>query len=104
MQRLKNLAISIVTLALVAFPSTTSSRNQGNPAPPQSQNPPQAKFRKANNKIPNRYIVVLEDDVAGNDSPREVRLERIREIANSHALAHLGRVDYLYETALKDMR
>ena len=101
MQRLKNLAISIVTLALVAFPSTTSSRNQGNPAPPQSQNPPQAKFRKANNKIPNRYIVVLEDDVAGNDSPREVRLERIREIANSHALAHLGRVDYLYETALK---
>jgi subtilisin family serine protease len=95
MQRLKNLAVLIAILALVALPLTTSSHNQNNPSRSQ------AKLRKVKNKIPNRYIVVLNDDVASDDSPREDRLERVREIANSHALAHLGRVDYLYETALK---
>lgn len=95
MQRLKNLAVLIAILALVALPSVTSSHNQRNPGGSQG------KLRKVKNKIPNRYIVVLNDDVASDDSPREVRLERVREIANSHAATHLGRVDYLYETALK---
>jgi subtilisin family serine protease len=112
MHRLKYLALSIVALALVLLPSTTSSQNQGNPSeflpprtsrpePPQDSRRPQVKFRKVQNAIPNRYIVVLNDDVASDDNPREARLERVREIANSHALAHSGRVDYLYETALK---
>lgn len=112
MQRLKNFAISIVILALVALPSTTSSQNQENskefstrrtspPETPQGSRRPQAKFKKVPDAIPNRYIVVLNDDVVSDDNPREVRLERVREIANSHALAHLGRVDHLYETALK---
>jgi subtilisin family serine protease len=56
---------------------------------------------KRQNAIPNRYIVVLDDDVANDDNPREVRLERVTEIANSHALTHVGRLDYIYETALK---
>lgn len=112
MSRVRNLAISIVLLALVAFPSITSSRNQdhrpgsspqrtSHPAPLQRSGP-QTKFVKVKkDKIPNRYIVVLNDDVADDDSPREARFERVREIANSHALAHAGRVDNIYETALK---
>ena len=95
MQRLRIFAISIAILALVALPSTTSSHNQRN------SNRSEAKLRKVKNKILNRYIVVLNDDVASDDSPPEARLERVREIANDHALTHLGRVDYLYETALK---
>src|SRR5678815_4926887 len=95
MQRLRIFAISIAILALVALPSTTSSHNQRNP------NRSEAKLRKVKNKILNRYIVVLNDDVASDDSPPEARLERVREIANDHAQTHLGRVDYLYETALK---
>lgn len=107
MKRLKNFAVSIVLLALVAFPSITSSQNQrfpqktSGPEASQASRSQETKFRKTQNAIPNRYIVVLNDDVVSDDNPREVRLQRVREIANSHALAHHGRVDYLYETALK---
>ena len=112
MLRMKNFAISIILLSLVALPSTTSSHRQENspdfspqrtslPDTPQRSRGPQSKFVKVQNAIPNRYIVLLNDDVVSNDSPREARLERVREIANEHALAHAGRVDYLYETALK---
>jgi subtilisin family serine protease len=102
MQHLRNFAvfavsISIGILALIALPSITSSQGQGSQGPRRAQ----TKFRKVQNAIPNRYIVVLNDDVADSNSPREVRLERVRDIANSHALAHSGRVDHLYETALK---
>jgi len=100
MQRFKYLAVSIALLTLVALPSTTSSHN------PRSQGPQglrreQTKFVKRSKAIPNRYIVVLNDDVADDDSPREARLQRVTEIANTHALAHNGRPDYIYETALK---
>ena len=112
MPYLKNFAVTIVLLALVALPSTTSSHNQqfspeffpqrtsGSQAP-QASRRAQTKFEKRPNAIPNRYIVVLNDDIVSDDQPREARLERVREIANSHALAHFGRVDQVYETALK---
>ncbi len=94
MLRLGMLAISLLILVLAALPSTTSSQNQ-------RARGQQNKFIKRANKIPNRYIVVLNDDVADNEGPREARLERVTKIANEHALAHLGRPDYIYETALK---
>ena len=102
MQRLKHLAVSISILglfafALVALPSITSSQSNR----PDTPRRPQKKFVKKQNAISNRYIVVLNDDVADDDSPREARLERVTEIANNHALSHLGKVDYIYETALK---
>ena len=101
MQYLRNaLSIFVLTLfafAFVALPTTTSSQNQRAAGPRGLQ----TKFFKRQNAIPNRYIVVLNDDVASNDSPREVRLQRVTEIANSHALLHAGRVDYIYETAVK---
>src|SRR5215217_5405638 len=100
MQRLIVLAVAIVIVTLIALPSTTSSQNN---RADRTQGPrgQQTKFEKRSNPIPNRYIVVLNDDVASDDNPREVRLERVTEIANSHALAHAGRVDYIYETAVK---
>ena len=112
MQRLKNFAVPSLIIALLVFPLTTSSHNQqpspefsprgtSRPEAPQGSRRPETKFRKVQKPIPNRYIVVLDDDVAADDNPREVRLERVSEIANSHALAHVGRVDQVYETAVK---
>ena len=71
MQRLKNFALSSLIVTLLVFPLTTSSHNQ-EPSPkfsalstsrtmgPQS---PRARFVKTEKPIPNRYIVVLDDDV-----------------------------------------
>ena len=56
---------------------------------------------KAKNPIANRYIVVLNDDVVSDNEPLEVRLARVTAIANSHAQTYGGKVDYIYETALK---
>jgi len=95
MQRFKNFAISLVVVALLVFPLTTSSHNQ---EPPRKA---PAKFMKAERPIPNRYIVVLEDDVAPDNLPIEVRRERVAAIANGHAQSHGGKVDFIYETALK---
>ena len=95
MHRLKILAISIIALALVALPTITSSQNQRNP------NASKGKLRKASKPIANRYIVILNDDVVTDESPREVRLERVTAIANDHAQVHVGRVDQVYETAVK---
>ncbi len=100
MQRLMIFAVVIFIVALVALPSTTSSQNN-RPERTQSSRRPETKFAKRPNKIPNRYIVVLNDDVAADDNPREVRLERVTEIANLHARSFAGKVDYIYETALK---
>jgi subtilisin family serine protease len=108
MQRFRSFAVfavSILVLALIAWPSITSSQNErsSRPETPQRLRRSHTRFVKKSDKsrIPNRYIVVLNDDVVADDNPREARLERVTEIANSHALAHLGRVDYIYETALK---
>jgi hypothetical protein len=51
--------------------------------------------------IPNRYIVVLDDDIVPDNVPVEIRRERIAAIANSHAQTRGGAVDFIYETALK---
>ena len=70
MLRMKNFAISIILLSLVALPSTTSSHRQENspdfspqrtslPDTPQRSRGPQSKFVKVQNAIPNRYIVLL---------------------------------------------
>jgi subtilisin family serine protease len=112
MQRLKNFAIAIVVLALLVIPSTTLSRNQertpefslfttSQSVEPQGPRTPPTKFVKTQKPIPNRYIIVLDDNVVPDNLPLEVRRERIAAIANSHAQTHGGKVDYIYETALK---
>ena len=112
MQRLKNFAFPSLVIALLVFPlTTTSSKNQPAPAfstfrttrPVQPQGPvkSQAKFIKTKKPIPNRYIVVLEDDVVPDNVPLEVRRAGVAAIAKGHAQTHRGTVDFIYETALK---
>jgi hypothetical protein len=110
MQRLRNYAIASV-IALLVFPSTTSSQTQdrpesspsrtSQPEQPQGSLTPPSKFLKTKKPIPNRYIVVLNDDVVSDDAPLEVRRARITAIAKSHAQTYGGKFDYIYETALK---
>ena len=112
MQRLKNYAILSLTIAVLVFPSTTSSRMQehspecsplrtSRSVQPQRPATPATKFVKSKRPIPNRYIVVLKDDVASDDLPLEVRRARVTAIASSHAQTYGGKFDYVYETALK---
>ncbi len=112
MQRLKNFALPSLIIALLVFPFTSSSQNQ-EPSPesspfktaqavgPQGPATPQARFLKTRKPIPNRYIVVLEDDVVPDNASLEARRERVAAIARGHAQTHRGTVDFIYETALK---
>ena len=95
-------------LALLVFPSPASSQRQKYPSEssprtyrPQGSQTPPTKFVKKKQPIPNRYIVVLNDDVVADDAPLETRRARVTDIANSHAQTYGGKVDYIYETALK---
>src|SRR5258705_9213965 len=111
MQRLTNYAIASV-IALLLFPSTTSSQTQeyrpeSSPSRTSQQEQPKgsltppSKFFKTKKPIPNRYIVVLNDDVVSDNAPLEVRRARVTAIANNHAQTYGGKFDYIYETALK---
>lgn len=91
MPRLKNYSILSLTIVMLVFSSTQSSQTQE----------PASKFLRAKNPIPNRYIVVLNDDVVSDKEPLEVRRAGVSAIANSHAQTYGGKVDYIYETALK---
>ena len=99
MQHLKNGSILSLTIVILVLSSTTSSQTQE----PQQQGPskPASKFLKSNNPIANRYIVVLNDDVVSDSAPLEVRRAGVTAIAESHAQTYGGKVDYIYETALK---
>lgn len=97
MQRLRNYAIASV-IALLVFPLTATSQTQD---PPDPSPTPASKFHKTKKPVPNRYIVVLNDDVVSDDAPIEVRRARVTEIARSHAETYGGKFDYIYETALK---
>jgi len=106
------LALSIFALALVPVStigqSTLDDRinefsplQTSRPLPTQRPLTPLTKFVKVEDAIPNRYIVVLNDDVVRSDAPLKVRRAEITAIANSHAQAYLGRVGFVYESALK---
>ena len=112
MQRLKNYAILSLTIAVLVFPATTSSQTPEYPPEcsplrtsrseqPQGPSTPATKFFKSKKPIPNRYIVVLNDDVVSDDAPLEVRRARVTAIASCHAQTYGGKFDYVYETALK---
>ena len=106
MQCLKNSVLSL-TIAILVCPLSTFSQLQEPPATSRSeqqQGPakPTRKFVKGTkNRIPNRYIVVLKDDVVSSDAPLEVRRARVTAIAKRHAQTYGGKFDYIYETALK---
>ena len=112
MKSIKNAVVflSIVTLALAPmpissqtqdYPSEFSPLRTSRPRPQQPSLVPPTKFVEVQDAIPNRYIVVLNDDVVSSDAPLEIRRTQITAIATSHAQDHLGRVGSIYETALK---
>src|SRR5437660_8516133 len=70
---------------------------------PPAQRPlvPATKFVKVGKAIPNKYIVVLNDDVVSSNAPVNVRRAQISAIANSLAQVHGGKRGFVYETALK---
>lgn len=108
-------ALSILALAFVPmstigqstvgdrifYPPEFSPLVASRPRPQQRSLVPPTKFVKVQNAIPNRYIVVLNDDVVPSDAALNVRRARITAIANSHAQTYLGTVGFVYETALK---
>ena len=105
MKRLSKYVIASV-IALLAFSLTTAGQTQdpqpeSSPPQPQTSPTPPVKFFKKKNPIPNRYIVVLKNDVVSDDAPLKVRRARVGAIAKRHARTHRGKVDYIYETALK---
>lgn len=106
MKRIKSyfVALSVFALALFAMSvprSTIGQSTEGDrinyppelsplvaSRPRKTQRPlvPTTKFVKSQNAIPNRYIVVLNDDVVSNDAPLDVRRARITAIANGHVV------------------
>ena len=106
MQCLKNYSILSLTIAILVLSSNRSSQMQepptiSRPQQQQGSSKPASKFVKAKNPIANRYIVVLNDDVVSDNAPLEVRRAGVTAIANSHAQTYGGKVDNIYETALK---
>lgn len=93
MQHVKHYVVASV-IALLACSLLASSQSLR----PQTSS---VKFVKHTGSIPNRYIVVLNDSVVSNDAPLDVRRARITAIAQNHARTYRGKVDYIYETALK---
>ena len=100
MQRLRNYVIASV-IALLVVASTASSQTQPDPPKPSPPRTPPTKFVKHKPSVPNRYIVVLNDDAVRDDQRLEVRRARVTAIANKHAQAYGGKFDYIYETVLK---
>lgn len=108
----RNYLVALSVVAVVLLPILTSAQlpeyppefsplRTSRPRPEQRSLIPPTKFVKVQNAIPNRYIVVLNDDVVRSDASLDVRRARITAIANSHAQAYLGTVGFVYETALK---
>ncbi|HXT63791.1 MAG TPA: S8 family peptidase [Pyrinomonadaceae bacterium] len=61
---------------------------------------PQVKLKKVRNAIPNRYVVVLNDDVVPSNASFGVRRAKVSAIANAMARAHGGKIRFVYQTAL----
>jgi subtilisin family serine protease len=99
-------ALSILALALVVMsvPRATisqSTEGDGLSYPTKQSLTPQTKFIKVQNAIPNKYIVVLNDDVVSDQAKSEIRHAQVSAIASDLARVHGGKVGFIYETALK---
>src|SRR6266404_2140837 len=107
-------ALSIFALALIPmstigqspvgdgtnYPPEFSPLRTSRPSPAQSR-APQTKFVKVQNAIPNKYIVVLKDDVVSDRFALATRRDKVKAIANTLARVHRGKIGFVYETALK---
>jgi subtilisin family serine protease len=117
MKRIKICFVALSIFALALIPMSTIGQSQigdgatyppefsplrtSRPRPTERSLTPQTKFIKVENAVPNRYIVVLNDEVVSSKARVAVRRAKITSIANSIAQAHAGKVGFVYETALK---
>ncbi|HEX7772060.1 MAG TPA: S8 family peptidase, partial [Pyrinomonadaceae bacterium] len=94
MNRIKDylVALTIITVLLFAVP-ISAQRNTAQPAPA-------AKFKRVSNAIPNKYIVVLNENVVSLNATADVRRSQVSAIADNLAQLHGGRVGFIYESAL----
>jgi len=83
------------------YPPEFSPLRTSRPLPIDRSLTPQTKFVKVQNAVPNKYIVVLKDDVVSNKASLGTRRAKIASIASTIALVHSGKVGFVYETALK---
>lgn len=112
-------ALSVFALALIAtsvpistigqstvddrtiYPPEFSPLTTSRPLPQEQTLTLQTKFIRGQNAIPNKYIVVLNDEVVSDESAPATRRAKVTSIANAFARAHAGNVGFVYETALK---
>jgi len=98
MIRIKEYLVGLSIIALLLFPISISAQRAT--LPPQSSTTAQAKFRKSANAIPNKYIVVLNDDVVSRTATVNVRRAQVSAVADNFAQLHGGKVGFVYESAL----
>jgi hypothetical protein len=85
------------------YPPEFSPLKTSRPAKPQIPLAPATKFVRAGDpskRIPLHYIVVLKDDAIDRAAPLPERRAAVTAIANAHAKTYLGKIGYIYETAL----
>ncbi len=97
MKRIKEYLVGLSIIAFLLLPISISG--QRTTLPPQSST--QAKFRKSSNPIPNKYIVVLNDDVVSPGASLNVRRSQVKAVAENLAQLHGGRLGFIYDTAIK---
>jgi subtilisin family serine protease len=90
-----SIALSITAVLLFAFPA-------GAQHVPQSQRTfqPNAKFNRVENPIPNKYIVILNDDVAPGRGASSARSAQVKAAAANLTQQYGGRLGFTYD-ALK---
>lgn len=98
MKRIKDYLVgtSVISLLLVSLPVSGQRTLVATQASRQSQQ----KLLKKANPIPNKYIVVLNDDVVSPTATVDARRSQVTAIANNLAQSHAGRVEFVYESAL----
>ncbi len=96
MKTIKEYLVGLSIVASLLFPISISGQRTTLPSPSSTQ----AKFRKSSKAIPNKYIVVLNDDVVSRTAAVAARRAQINTIADTFARPHGGRVEFTYETAL----
>jgi subtilisin family serine protease len=109
MKSIKMFLFALSAFALTIVPISTTGQSTDTLFPVDASRPdaspkskePQAKFRRVKDVVPNRYIVVLNDEVVSDKSSLPVRRSQISIIANAFAQLHAGKVRSIYGTALK---
>lgn len=115
MKSIKSFFVALSIFALALIPGSTIGQStvaDGTNYPPEfsplrtsrpgpAELTPQTGFVRVQNAVPNKYIVVLNDDVVSDKSSLATRRAKVTAIAYSLAQLHAGKVGFVYETALK---